>query len=112
MVVRDDRVPIIADIARIRIEINDIIEDVLPAVNTMTPNGDGFNDHWVVENVEIYEGFEFHIFYSWGNIVYESHNYQNDWDGTYQGVLLPRGVYYYIFLSQNKQYKGTITLIK
>ena len=112
VVVRDNGVPVMGDTARIRIEVNDVIEDVLPAVNTMTPNGDGFNDYWVIDNVEIYEGFELHIFNSRGNIVYESYNYQNDWDGTYQGAPLPGGVYYYLFKNQEKQYQGTITLIK
>jgi gliding motility-associated-like protein len=112
VVVRDNGVPVMGDTARIRIEVNDVIEDVLPAVNTMTPNGDGFNDYWVIDNVEIYDGFELYIFNSRGNIVYESRNYQNEWDGTYQGAPLPGGVYYYLFKNQEKQYQGTITLIK
>jgi gliding motility-associated-like protein len=112
VVVRDNGAPSMADTARFRILVNDVIEDVLPAVNTITPNGDGFNDYWVVDNVEIYHGFELHIFNARGNIVFESTDYQNDWDGTYRGAPLPGGVYYFIFQSQEKQYKGTITLIK
>jgi len=37
------------------------------------------------------------IFNRWGNEVYSSENYQNDWDGTWDGKILPDGTYFYIF---------------
>lgn len=110
--VLDNGSPIMGDTANIIVEVNDLIEDILPAVNTITPNGDGVNDLWKVDNVEIYQGYDLYIFNARGDVVYESSNYQNDWNGSFQGHPLPPGVYYYLFQNQDKHFKGTITLIK
>lgn len=84
----------------------------LPSANYISPNGDGKNDFWVVENVEIYKEFELFILDQYGQVLYnKTNNYQNEWDGKYNGEALPTGNYYYIFRNDNLLYKGNITLI-
>jgi len=41
------------------------------------------------------------IFNRWGDEVYRSDNYQNDWFGTYEDGLLPTGTYYYLLEVNN-----------
>ncbi|HAR19272.1 MAG TPA: hypothetical protein DCR46_01305, partial [Cytophagales bacterium] len=60
--------------------------------NVFTPNGDGQNDVLYFTNLHLYKGAELHVFNRWGNKVFESKNYSNDWDGG----GLPAGTYYYI----------------
>ena len=87
-----------------------------------SPNNDGVNDFFEIENVEQFENTSVKIFNRWGSEVYESSNYQNDWDGRSMNSLdvgdgvLPEGTYYYVVViggNQNgelfgKVYKGAL----
>jgi gliding motility-associated-like protein len=84
--------------------------------NTFTPNGDLYNDTWIITNIGLYPEYELHVFNKWGNEVYNNtSNSQNEWDGTHYGNPLPSDVYYYILKLNNAddiQYSGTITLLR
>jgi len=65
-----------------------------------SPDGDGVNDTFDIEDAE---GFRitFQVFNRWGNLVYESTDYQNTFDGiANRGVVLgqqlPDGTYFYV----------------
>ena len=79
-------------------EIDDVRNSISKAV---TPNGDNINDRFMVGlGVDCGFVYDLKIFNRWGSLVYESTNYQNDWDGTasnsFTGDQLPAGTYYYI----------------
>jgi gliding motility-associated-like protein len=82
--------------------------------NTFTPNGDGINDKWVIENLNLYPNHIIQVFNRYGQIVFESKNYLKPWDGTYKGKPLSSGTYYYIIDLDGKRVtkKGYITIIK
>jgi gliding motility-associated-like protein len=64
--------------------------------NVITPNSDGINDLFEVANLP--ENTEVLIFNRWGNVVFYSANYQNNWDGKDDsGRTLVDGVYTYKF---------------
>ncbi len=81
--------------------------------NTFSPNGDGINDTWIIDNLILYEDAKLNIYNEWGNIVFQGGN-DSEWDGTYNGNTLPNGTYYYILkvLNDNETYKGGITIIR
>ena len=64
--------------------------------NTFTPNGDGINDKWLIENLAIYPTHRIEVFNRYGQVVFESKDYTAAWDGTYKGKELPAGTYYYV----------------
>ena len=64
--------------------------------NVFSPNGDGINDTWYIENIKYYPKNEVSIYNIYGNIVFNKQAYNNDWDGTYNGKPLPDGTYYYV----------------
>lgn len=65
--------------------------------NIMTPNNDGLNDSFKVPCLETdYPNNSVKIFNRWGDKVYETLAYQNDWDAKYRGQDLPPGTYYYL----------------
>ena len=66
------------------------------ATNIMSPNGDGVNDRWVVENLELYPNNLVKVFDRGGRVVYEKKGYDNSWDATLRGLPLGEGTYYYI----------------
>ena len=102
------------DTATISIEILDQIEASLPSASYFSPNGDGRNDDWRIQNVELYSDFSLKIFSVNGELVYEKmNNYNNDWRGTFKGTQLPEGIYYYYFentTNPSQNFKGVITL--
>ena len=64
-----------------------------------TPNGDNTNDAFVIPclfELSKYPDNEVVIFNQWGDEVYRSQPYLNDWMGTYNGEDLPVGTYFYI----------------
>lgn len=81
--------------------------------NLVTPNGDGHNDVLVIEKLALFDQYILSIYDIRGQKVYETTNYQNDWNGN----NLLNGEYY-IYISgrdQNKNnfvYKEILHLIK
>jgi len=70
--------------------------------NEMSPNGDGINDVLVIDCIEYYPNNSISIFNRYGNIIYSTTGYQNDWNGVAnvkgvvgQGEPLPQGTYFY-----------------
>jgi gliding motility-associated-like protein len=80
--------------------------------NVITPNSDGINDLFEIENLP--ENTEVIILNRWGNVVFSSSNYQNNWDGKdNSGNELVDGVYTYKFKTQDgKIGHGFVTLIR
>ncbi|PSR04883.1 MAG: hypothetical protein BRD50_02570 [Bacteroidetes bacterium SW_11_45_7] len=93
-----------------------VVKDyVFDVNNAFSPNGDGVNDEFVVGNARNYDDFEIRIYNRWGNLVYQSDNYQNDWDGTSSnGEELPDGTYYYVirFDGSDKLFKGSVSILR
>jgi len=87
---------------------------VVNAVAVITPNGDGYNDLWNIDNILTYPDNEVLIFDRWGTKVFEMKNYDNTWDGTYKGKDLPQGPYYYVIKFDNNPlvYKGSVSIIR
>jgi gliding motility-associated-like protein len=58
--------------------------------NVFTPNSDGRNDLFVIRNLTLYSHRPLTISNRWGKVVYQSSQYNNDWDGS----NVPDGVYF------------------
>jgi gliding motility-associated-like protein len=87
------------------VDCSDTITPILAFVfpNVITPNSDGINDLFEIQNLP--ENTEVIILNRWGNVVFSSTNYQNNWDGKdTSGKELADGVYTYKFTTE----KGTI----
>jgi gliding motility-associated-like protein len=106
---------VLADTAEITINVGDEIElnKPLPVNNFMSPDGDGVNDFFEIENVTLYADYSLKIFNDIGIELYSiTSNYQNDWNGTVGGNRITNGVYYYLFYNTNtgKEFKGTLNV--
>ena len=59
-----------------------------------SPNGDGLNDIFTPNGFGILdEEFSFLVYDRWGILIFESHNKNLGWDGTFNGEILPTGSY-------------------
>ena len=91
----------------------------IKAPNVFTPNGDGANDTWFIENIEYYPNASVSIFNRWGVIVWTATNgYVNQWDGrNTEKQMLEEGTFYYIIDlnsgdKKSRIKKGYITLLR
>lgn len=84
-----------------------------------TPNEDGFNDTFRINNVELYPKNKVYIFDRWGQRVYYKEEYKNTegWDAKYLATDMPVSTYYYIieleFEKQETQvFKGPVSILR
>jgi gliding motility-associated-like protein len=84
------------------------------ATNILTPNGDGINDYWIVQNIDMYPENEVKIFDRSGRVVYTKKGYNNNWGATLNGMPLAEGTYYYVIDFGNEAgiKKGFITIVR
>jgi gliding motility-associated-like protein len=107
-----------SDTLRKLVRINNIAGEITKLIpNIVTPNGDGKNDIWRLDFIDVFfPKAHIEIFNRWGEKIFESDGYNNAWDGSYKGNPLPVGAYLFtIDLKDPKEpeiIKGTITLIK
>ncbi|WP_026898596.1 gliding motility-associated C-terminal domain-containing protein [Daejeonella oryzae] len=90
------------------------VNDPLSFFNAFSPDGDGKNDKWIVNNLDLFPNNDLTIFNRWGDEVFRTKSYSSSkaWDG---GNMNP-GTYFYV-LNVNidgttKSYKGFITMLK
>lgn len=86
----------------------------LTVYNEISPNGDGVNDVLSIDCIENYENNSITIFNRFGNEVYYTESYKNDWDGVAntngvigKGEVLPSGTYFYILRVEEEDFEGT-----
>ena len=87
--------------------------------NAFSPGNDGFNDLLkVVGDVKKLKSFHLEIYNRWGQKVFETNNYDEGWDGTFNEMPLSMGVFAYSlkYSFSSSKYsrlrKGNITLVR
>jgi gliding motility-associated-like protein len=90
-----------------------VLGEVHPPTS-FSPNGDGINDVWNILLLDSYPDNKVEIFNRTGQKVFESKGYKIPFDGNFQNMPLPVGVYYYIIApkSGRKTVTGSLTLIR
>lgn len=83
---------------------------ILEFTNFLSPNGDGVNDNWEINYIENIKDYRLQVFSLTGEVVFESTNYKNDFNGISKNYVLPDGDYWYQLKTMDKEYKGSITL--
>lgn len=86
------------------------------APNTFTPDGDEFNQNFFGVGTGI-ASYRMQIFDRWGELIFETNDAQEYWDGTYKGRIASTGTYVYKFRIKNlrdevKEYVGHVQLLR
>ncbi|MBS1658237.1 MAG: gliding motility-associated C-terminal domain-containing protein [Bacteroidetes bacterium] len=92
--------------------------DALVAIpSAFSPNSDGHNDilHLLVRG--IFDLNHFYVYNRWGELVFETTDVNNGWDGTYKGKEQPVGVYVYTYAGTDHDGRsingnGSVTLVR
>ena len=71
------------------VDVDEVVVTVIEPIstpNTITPNGDGINDTWLILRIQNYEAAKISIYDRWGQRVYNSIGYDNanGWDAVLQ----------------------------
>lgn len=69
----------------------------LTVFSAVSPNNDGVNDVFYIAKIEDFPDNKIWVYNRWGNLVFESREYENNWPGSWgDDIDLPDGTYYYI----------------
>lgn len=94
------------------------LQDKLLIPNAFSPNGDGVNDVFRAVSSSELSQFGFYVYNRWGEVVFETNNPAEGWDGTFRATLQEIGVYvYYVeytFANDGTEriVKGNVTLVR
>jgi gliding motility-associated-like protein len=77
--------------------------------NVFSPNNDGVNDSFNIENIEFFRN-EVTVFNRWGQPLLEAKDYRNTW----RAQDVPDGTYYYVVRlnDDGREYTGHVTIVR
>ncbi|HKK64128.1 MAG TPA: gliding motility-associated C-terminal domain-containing protein, partial [Bacteroidales bacterium] len=96
----------------------------VPDIDTydgFSPNGDGINDFWYIENINAFKNNVVTVYTRWGTKVFEQKGYNNNdsnkrWDGSAKnGKPIGSGTYYYIINLNEEGFSpvtGAVTIMR
>lgn len=100
-------------------DLDSVLVTVVPTVvipSGFTPNGDGRNDAWVIDFIDLFPDCEVQVFNRWGDQLFRSVGYQQPWNGKYRDGFVPVGTYYYVIELNDERfpepYTGPLTVIR
>lgn len=102
------------DIIQISVSDCSNIDTLIKTYHLITPNKDGLNDFFMIDNIEHYPKAVVTIFNRWGATLFSKDNYNNTnvfWPATNENVI--GGTYYYTITNNNYLIKkGWIEILK
>jgi gliding motility-associated-like protein len=107
-----------SDTAYSTVIVKDVIIFYVP--NIFTPDNDNFNQTWKPIFTSGVDPYDYHmlVYNRWGEVVWESYNYNAAWDGHYGGELVEDGVYVWkidfkeTMSDKRHQAEGHVTILK
>lgn len=101
------------------VSLDSVLVTVVPEVvipTGFTPNGDGWNETWQIDFIDLFPECEVEVYNRWGDQLFRSVGYQKPWDGKYNGGFVPVGTYYYVIQLNDPRfpeaYTGPLTVIR
>jgi gliding motility-associated-like protein len=87
--------------------------DCIKIPNAFTPNDDGVNDSWIIENIEIFPGAYLQVFNRWGQEIWAAKSTEEAWNGKFNDNSVPAGSYIYVINLHNgsEAHVGLVTVV-
>jgi len=80
-------------------QVTEVSDTTLHVATFLTPDGDGINDSWTIDNIGSFSKNSVTIVDRWGNVIFTASPYDNQrkaWDGTdSSGKKVAAGTYFY-----------------
>ncbi|MGH1335669.1 MAG: PKD domain-containing protein [Aureispira sp.] len=113
----DDQGCLVIDSILLRLQ-RDCVPDLVYVPNAFSPDGDGQNDVLYAQTGSVQTLLGFQIYNRWGELVFESRDFNRGWDGRYKGQALAPDVFGYVLQFECPQSgqpilkKGNITILR
>lgn len=96
------------------VDISGFMEVFIP--NIFSPNGDGFNDYFVVDGPRLFN-FKLEVYDRWGKKIFITEDQKDHWDGKFNGTELSSQTFVYsvvgeTVLGEKIVRSGNVTIIK
>lgn len=78
--------------------------------NAFSPNGDGINDTWEIENASELKDHLIVVYNIFGQEVFSQTGYDKPWDGKVDGNPVPSAEYYYLIKGSKINKKGALLI--
>ncbi len=106
-----------SDSTSVLISINTVTTEISTLIpNAISPNGDGKNDVWKLEFINLsYPNATVAVYNRWGQELFYSEGYPYPWNGTFKGEKVPDGTYFYVINLNDgfsAPFKGTLLILK
>jgi len=76
-----------------------------------SPNGDAVNDSFEIKGIQNLAKAELKIFNRWGQQVFISEDYSNEWGGlNFKNIELPDDTYFYELVLDNESHNGYVII--
>jgi gliding motility-associated-like protein len=76
-----------------------------------SPNNDGVNDNFEIAGIDMTEKALLEVYNRWGQLIYKSTKYTNDWNArNMQNELLPDDTYFYELTIDEYKYQGFVII--
>lgn len=105
------------DTVNIKVTVECIVENFF-IPNTISPNGDGLNDYFYIESYNGARLEYLRIYARWGELLFETKDFGDFWDGTYKGQTAQTGDVFVVLMKafcpneMGIEYEGNLTVIK
>jgi len=101
------------------VDTDSVLVTVVPSIvvpSGFTPNGDGQNEIWQIDFIDLFPDCEVEVYSRWGEQLFRSVGYKQPWDGRYRDGAVPVGTYYYVIELNDERfpepYTGPLTVIR
>ena len=102
------------------ITIDECPQELIFIPNTFTPDGNEYNNVWSPIFTSGYDPYRYELFVinRWGQVVWESNNPSESWDGTYDNKKCQDGTYFWVItygiegIDERKRIQGHLTLLR
>jgi gliding motility-associated-like protein len=90
---------------------NSFLVYVLDYPRFFTPNADGYNDLWIIEDSDLLPEYTIHIFDRYGKLLKQMSKNNTGWDGLYNGQQLAADDYWFtLIFTDGRNIKGHFSL--
>jgi gliding motility-associated-like protein len=88
----------VSNIQETVITVENCPEELIYVPNSFTPDGDEHNNLWTPVLTSGFDPYNYNlvVINRWGEIIFESNNHLEGWDGTYNYQLVPTGIYNWV----------------
>ncbi|MFT6966420.1 MAG: gliding motility-associated-like protein, partial [Marivirga sp.] len=90
-----------------------IVRPAIAPPNVFSPNSDGVNDTWLIDQIGPYPDATVAVYDRWGKKLFSSIGYNEPWGGIFNGEIVAPGVYYYVIDLKDgyNAVTGTVTVL-